>query len=202
MINYKEEFLNYGVELLEVTSVDKGNYKSLNGKLRYLHTDIEWERKDIQEFLYNCRKSFKLNKDILEDCRRYNDTHIFCDKEGNLYSTRGVIKQVTPQNDQGYFVYTIDGKDIPLHHLVLESWGFKRPSKLHLVRHKNDIPSDNRLENLEWGIHLENMKDKDNNNDKRLELIRDLYSKKIYSLEEISVITKVSLSDLEEITKL
>lgn len=202
MQNYKEEFPKYGIELLEVSIENRGNYNTHIGKLKYLYTDILFERKDLQDFLNVCRRDFKLDRDILSRCKRYTDTHIFCDKEGNIYSANGVLKQLTPQKDGGYLSYEIKGKDVKLHHIVLESWGFKRPSKMHLVRHLNDVPTDNRLENLKWGIHLANMKDKDINNDERVRLIKDLYNKKIYSLEEISVITKVSLSDLKEICTL
>ena len=46
-----------------------------------------------------------------------------------------------------------------LHHWVL--WAFKgqRPSNADLARHLNDIRTDNRAENLEWGTRSENQLD-------------------------------------------
>lgn len=46
-----------------------------------------------------------------------------------------------------------------VHHLVLRSFGFKRPSRKHVTRHLNGDPSDNRLKNLKWGTHRDNYND-------------------------------------------
>lgn len=45
----------------------------------------------------------------------------------------------------------------PLHRLVLES--FTGPKENMVVRHKDANPLNNRLDNLEWGTHQENMQD-------------------------------------------
>jgi len=45
----------------------------------------------------------------------------------------------------------------PLHRLVLES--FTGPKSNMVVRHRDGNPLNNKLDNLEWGTHQENMED-------------------------------------------
>lgn len=47
-----------------------------------------------------------------------------------------------------------------VHQLVLEAFVGPRPSDSAGVRHLNDHPADNRLENLAWGTAAENMRDR------------------------------------------
>lgn len=47
-----------------------------------------------------------------------------------------------------------------IHRAVLEAFVGECPGGME-CRHKNGIPSDNRLENLHWGIHIENVWDRD-----------------------------------------
>ena len=79
--------------------------------------------------------------------------------------------------------------------------GFPRPSPEHIVRHLNDIPDDNRLDNLKWDYTIVNMKDKDINGDKRKELIKRVYETKLFTMEEISILTKIKLESIEGILK-
>lgn len=50
-----------------------------------------------------------------------------------------------------------------VHELVLTTFVGERPSPAHVARHLNDIPSDNRLENLRWGTESDNMFDQSRN---------------------------------------
>ena len=50
-----------------------------------------------------------------------------------------------------------------LHRLVLEAWHSPKPFDKAVVRHLNDIPGDNRLENLKWGTCKENTTDTSKN---------------------------------------
>lgn len=54
---------------------------------------------------------------------------------------------------------TVPPKQLFVHHLVLQSFGFPRPSPSHVTRHLNGNPFDNRLTNLRWGTVAENSKD-------------------------------------------
>lgn len=50
-----------------------------------------------------------------------------------------------------------------IHELVLTTFVGERPSLYHVARHLNDVPSDNRLENLRWGTESDNMFDQSRN---------------------------------------
>lgn len=62
---------------------------------------------------------------------------------------------------QGYMLVCLRGKQgkrtHKVHRLVLIAFGGDRPGLK--VRHRNDIPGDNRLENLTWGTQADNMND-------------------------------------------
>lgn len=47
-----------------------------------------------------------------------------------------------------------------VHQLVLEAFVGPRPADATDVRHLNDVKDDNRLVNLAWGTHSENMRDR------------------------------------------
>lgn len=55
------------------------------------------------------------------------------------------------------------GKCTYIHDLLLTHFVEPRPSEKHVCRHLNDIPDDNRLENLRWGNESENMFDQSKN---------------------------------------
>lgn len=47
----------------------------------------------------------------------------------------------------------------PVHQLVLEANGFNRPFDGAVVRHLDNNPANNKLDNLRWGTYLENSSD-------------------------------------------
>jgi hypothetical protein len=55
-------------------------------------------------------------------------------------------------------------RPFPSHVMVLEAWRGPRPEGLE-ARHRNDVKSDNRLDNLLWGTASENMLDRGLNGD-------------------------------------
>ena len=61
----------------------------------------------------------------------------------------------------GYLFYSLkwNGKTKTrfIHQLLLEYFIGKRPSRKYVCNHKNGIPDDNRLENLEWVTQKENV---------------------------------------------
>lgn len=200
----KEGFENMGIILKEVMKNPNGKH---DGIINYMHTNIEVKITRIDKFYDNYKNNFKLHKDVLKDTKQYKNTKLFVTNKGEVYSTVGVVKQLVLQkkNDGHLYVscYALSKKHkkLPIHHVVLEAWGFPQPSPEHIVRHLNDIPDDNRLDNLKWDIQLINMKDKEVNEDKRKELIKKLFQANIFSLEEISILTKIKLESIEGIVK-
>lgn len=55
----------------------------------------------------------------------------------------------------GYPTIWLDGRTQYVHTLLLEAFVGSRPNGA-VGRHRNDIPDDNRLANLEWGTRAEN----------------------------------------------
>lgn len=49
-------------------------------------------------------------------------------------------------------------KQLRIHHLVAKAF-LPNPDDLPVVRHLNDVKTDNRIENLAWGTHQENTND-------------------------------------------
>lgn len=96
----------------------------------------------------------------------------FLDIDGNFYSQwinkgiHGLVIEGTPRmlkasvGVNGYVTITFgrNSKRIYIHRLMYEVFVGKIPNGL-VIRHKNDIKTDNRLENLCIGTHKENMKD-------------------------------------------
>lgn len=56
-----------------------------------------------------------------------------------------------------------DEKSLTVHRLVAKAF-IPNPDNLPIVRHLNDIPYDNRVENLAWGTQKDNMADCKRNN--------------------------------------
>lgn len=76
------------------------------------------------------------------------------------YKSERIMK--TRKDKDGYLLVGLSKnnnvKTMKVHRLVAETF-IPNPDNLPVVRHLNDIPNDNRLENLAWGT------DKDNTND-------------------------------------
>lgn len=75
----------------------------------------------------------------------------------NTYTGR-ILKTFSSRGYPMVWLYK-DGKSdaVSVHTLVLEAFGNSRPSGYE-CNHKNGDKSDNRMENLEWVTHSENMK--------------------------------------------
>jgi hypothetical protein len=81
--------------------------------------------------------------------------------QGRVISTkRKVPSLLTPnllQKKGGYYSYTLDGRIILVHRLVIETFnGYVSTDSRMVVMHLNDNPSDNSIENLKVGTRSEN----------------------------------------------
>lgn len=76
---------------------------------------------------------------------------------GRVRELTGRLLKPVP-NKKGYIRACMNGVAPQVHWLVLEAFVGPRPAGA-MGRHLNDIPGDNRLENLAWGTQTENMAD-------------------------------------------
>ena len=87
--------------------------------------------------------------------------HNFVTEDGRVFSTeKGFLLEMTPSlSDNGYLRVQVllqgQRKWQPVHRLVLLAWTGR--SEKPYVNHRNGIKTDNRLENLEWVTHSENL---------------------------------------------
>lgn len=101
----------------------------------------------------------------------------------------------TPNVKSGYidFSFKINGKRIhrTLHRLMAEAW-IPNPYNFPLVRHLNDKPYDNSIDNLAWGTSLDNVHDCINNgnfkyfDEETLELAMKKRRKPVYGINLIT----------------
>jgi hypothetical protein len=87
---------------------------------------------------------------------------------GRVWSHKsGRLLATTPAKSNGYSTVNINNVPRLVHRLM---WGaFNGPLPSHvLVRHKNDVRTDNRLSNLAVGSHLDNRVDSHHNGNGRL----------------------------------
>jgi len=150
------------------------------------------------------------------------------DKEGNFYSywinkgKNGVHLSEKPKkikgskSKKGYITFWIKGerKRPYAHRLVYETFKGKIPEGM-VVRHLNDIPDDNRLENLTIGTQKENAEDYKRNgrsvvgegrwnsifNEKDIRNIRNMHENKRTTYVEIAKKYNCSPSTIKLIVK-
>ena len=72
-----------------------------------------------------------------------------CIKGRKAYWIEGKTKGIWLNSVTGYLCVTINEKNYSVHRLVAESF-IPNPTNLPEVNHKNEIKTDNRVENLEW----------------------------------------------------
>jgi len=115
--------------------------------------------------------NFMENKEIWASVKEYAK-EFEISTNGNVRSYKGVgrypklkevPKPIKPCMDgRGYFNFTVrkDGKPkVLLVHIEMAKAFIPNPNNYKLVRHLNDIKSDNRISNLAWGTHIDNRED-------------------------------------------
>ena len=78
--------------------------------------------------------------------------------QGEVWSWRCGRLLKRTRNADGYCTVSVDGKSRYAHSMVLEAFVGPRPAG-HVARHLNDVPGDDRLDNLSWGSRRENALD-------------------------------------------
>lgn len=93
------------------------------------------------------------------DIKGYEELYSITEN-GDVWSKRSnkFLKKNTPN---GYFQVSLCNssgrRNFLVHRLVLENFGSVTPNRNLCVNHKNGLKLDNRVDNLEWVTHQENM---------------------------------------------
>ena len=91
------------------------------------------------------------------------DERYLVSDQGQIRGLKGRVLKPGPCGQGGYRkVSTVPNPNQRVDYMVLETFVGPRPEG-HEVLHANDDQSDNRLENLRWGTHVENCQDRRRN---------------------------------------
>lgn len=97
--------------------------------------------------------------------KRFRNTNYYCSEMGEVYSSfsNRILSPLKRKLEGKIYLY-IDinfgygQRHVSIHRMVYETWNGEIPEGLFIL-HKNDISTDNRLENLSVGTQKENIAD-------------------------------------------
>ena len=84
-------------------------------------------------------------------------------------------------NNAGYQQINLNGRCYPKHVIIAKQW-LENPFNYSDIDHKNNIKLDNRLENLEWVSHKENLKRREPFKIRKHEYIEELPEENIITV--------------------
>ena len=95
----------------------------------------------------------------------YNDGKYMVSDDGtvvSLHHGKGWRKKpmtLTKRKDRyGYVAYSIGGKNVYAHQLVMKLYGPDRPSDDHEIDHIDGVRDNNNINNLQWLVHYDNIR--------------------------------------------
>ena len=111
--------------------------------------------------------------------------------------TGKILKQYT--NNCGYKIIVLLGKCYAVHRLVAQAF-IPNPDNLSDVNHINEIKTDNRVENLEWLSHKDNM-NYGIGSKRRINLLKsDNYRRKVQTNNQITFMMRCLFPKLKQHT--
>lgn len=120
-------------------------------------------------------------------------------RDGSIYklnwNNTGKMRRVNQSNTKGYLQFCCNGKMIKSHRFVASCF-IPNPQNLPEINHKNEIKTDNRVENLEWCTHKYNT-----NYGTRNKRMAGSKSKKVYQYTKDGAFVKewVSLMEIQRV---
>ena len=97
--------------------------------------------------------------------KRFRNTNYYCSEMGEVYSSfsNRILSPLKRRLGGKIYLYVDINfghgqRHVAIHRMVYEAWNGKIPEGLFIL-HKNDISTDNRLENLSAGTQKENIAD-------------------------------------------
>lgn len=89
--------------------------------------------------------------------KQIKKTNYYVSEEGKIFNQKTKKYLNGSLDKNGYLRFRLEGKNVSIHRMVMETFKPREDMNLLEVNHINGVKTDNRLENLEWVTHKENM---------------------------------------------